>query len=98
MSGESHGRDSHRTLVITVACEREACAFIPETPLISDPLTLRANCLRIKVELPASLFALSVTHCILKERNSNDGLGKWVSLSTLINVPMMLTGLAYLTL
>ena len=83
-----------------VACEGVAFAISLAAALMADSLTLWANCLRIGLDLPASFFALYVTHRILKGQKGNYdyGLGKWENLSALINVPMMLAGLAFLSL
>lgn len=98
MKGEDHSRESYRTLVIMVGCESVAFAFSLAAALLADSLTLWANCLRIGLDLPASLFALYVANRILRGQKGNYdyGLGKWENLSALINVPMMLVGLVFL--
>jgi cation diffusion facilitator family transporter len=81
-----------------VACESVAFLFSLAAALLADSLTLWTNCLRIGLDLPASFFALYVTHRILRGQKGNFdyGLGKWENLSALINVPMMLVGLSIL--
>ncbi len=98
MSGENHSKDRYLAMQVTVGCEMLAFACSLVGAVLADSLTLWANCLRIGLDLPASLFALYVSHRILRDKKGNFdyGLGKWENLSALINVPMMLVGLAFL--
>jgi cation diffusion facilitator family transporter len=85
-------------MVIMVCCEVLAFACSLAAAWRADSLTLWANCLRIGLDLPASFFALYVTHRILRRQdgNFNYGLGKWENLASLINVPVMFVALVFL--
>jgi len=100
MSGENHSRDRYRAMQVTVGCESLAFVCSLVGALLADSLTLWANCLRIGLDLPASFFALYVSHRILRDKKGNFdyGLGKWENLSALLNIPMMLVGLAFLAI
>lgn len=79
-------------------CESLAFACSLAAALMSDSLTLWASCLRVGIDLPSSFFALYVSGRILRQQSGtfNYGLGKWENLASLLNVPMMFVGLAFL--
>lgn len=81
-----------------VWCEAAAFVFVLAAAWPSGSLTLWANCLRVGLDLPASVFALYVSGRILRGRSGNFdyGLGKWENLASLVNVPVMFAGLAFL--
>lgn len=100
MSRENHSKERYRAMRVTVGCETLAFLCSLVAALLADSLTLWANCLRIGLDLPATFFALYVSHRILHSRKGNFdyGLGKWENLSALLNIPMMLVGLAFLAI
>jgi cation diffusion facilitator family transporter len=96
MNGQEQRR--HRTLVVMVWCEAIAFAFVLAAAWPANSLTLWANCLRVGLDLPASFFALHVSRRILRRQDGgfDYGLGKWENLASLVNVPVMFAGLAFL--
>lgn len=98
MSPPDHIQERYRTMFIAVCSELVAFGFSLVAALLADSLTLWANCLRIGLELPASFFALYVTHRIrhAKTGKFDYGLGKWEDLAALINVPVMVAALGFL--
>jgi len=100
MSGQSHAGDKLRTMILMVGCESLAFVCSLVAALLADSLTLWANCLRIGVDLPASFFALYVTHRIVSGKTGkyHYGLGKWENLAALLNVPVMLIALVFMAI
>lgn len=94
----THHAQRHRTLAVMTMCEALAFACSLAAALPANSLILWANCLRIGLDLPASLFALHVSSRILRGKDGrfDYGLGKWENLASLVNVPAMLVGLAFL--
>lgn len=90
--------DRHRSLVIMVCCEVVAFLFVLVAAWPTNSLTLWASALRVGLELPASFFALYVSGRMLHQKHGryDYGLGKWENLGSLLNVPMMFVGLAFL--
>jgi cation diffusion facilitator family transporter len=90
--------DRHRTLVLMVWCEVVAFLFVLAAAWPTNSLTLWASALRVGLELPASFFALYVSARMLRGRQGkyDYGLGKWENLGSLLNVPVMFIGLAFL--
>ena len=81
-----------------VWCEAIAFAWVLAAAWPANSLTLWASVLRVGLDLPASFFALYVSWRILRQDNDrfDYGLGKWENLAALLNVPVMLAGLAFL--
>ena len=90
--------DRHRTLVIMVWCEVAAFLLVLAAAWPTNSLTLWASVLRVGLELPASFFALYVSDRMLRQSHGryDYGLGKWENLGSLLNVPVMFIGLAFL--
>lgn len=81
-----------------VWCEAIAFACVLAAAWPANSLTLWANVLRVGLDLPASFFALYVGGRILRQKDGrfDYGLGKWENLASLVNVPVMFAGLAFL--
>lgn len=83
---------------IAVFCEGLAFACNLGGALLTDSLTIWANCLRVGLDFATSVFALYVTWQVLRDRREkfDYGLGKWENLSALINVVVMFVALIFL--